>query len=172
MGCVTSITYVLLINGEVTNFFQSSRGFRQECPLSLLLFILVMEGLNLSLKKAQANGALMGIKVSILIKVLHFLFVVDILIMSKASVAEWEVIKNILCVFCRASGLAINVQKFTFLHSGVLQETLTVLKDLFHYSFKDLSVGFRYLGYFMKPDSYKSKDWQWLIEKFEKQINH
>jgi hypothetical protein len=172
MACVTSTTYAILINGEATNFFQSSRGLRQGCPLSPLLFILVMEGLNLSLKKAQADGALTGIKVSRLIKVLHLLFVDDILIMSKASIAEWEKIQNILLVFCRASGLVINVQKFVFLHFGVPLETLTILKDLYQYSFKELSVGFRYLGYFLKPDSYKVEDWQWLFEKFESQINH
>jgi hypothetical protein len=59
-----------------------------------------MEGLGLSLKKAQADGVLTGIKVSRLIKVLHLLFVDGILIMMKASVVEWEKIQNILHVFC------------------------------------------------------------------------
>jgi hypothetical protein len=117
-----------------------------------------MEGLNISLKKEQANGALIGINVSILIKVLHLLFVDDILIMSKATIAEWEKIQNILYVFCRASGLVINAQKYAFLHYGVPPKTLTVLKDYFHYSFKDLSASFIYLGYFLKPCSYKVED--------------
>ena len=83
-----------------------------------------MKSLSLSLKKAQADGLLMGIKVSRLIKVLHLLFVDDILIMFRASLVEWEKIRAILHVFCRASGLVINVQKSVFLHSGVSQETL------------------------------------------------
>jgi hypothetical protein len=91
MGCVTSTTYAILINNEETISFQRfSRGLRQGCPLFHLLFILVMEGINLSLKKAQEDGALMGIKVYILIKVIQLLFVDDIIIMLKASVAEWE----------------------------------------------------------------------------------
>jgi hypothetical protein len=92
----------------------------------------------------------------------------DVLIMTKSSVTEWEEINKILDVFCSATGLMINVQKSTFLHFGVHQGTLEYLKDLFHYNFNDLSEGFRYLGFFLKPDSYKVEDWQWLISKFEK----
>jgi hypothetical protein len=46
------------------------------------------------------------------------------------------------------------------------------LKDLFLYSCKELTVGFKYLGYLLKPDSYKVEDWQWLFDKFETRINH
>jgi hypothetical protein len=74
MGCVTSAAYAILINGESTKFFQSGRGLRQGCPLSPLMFILVMEGLSLSLKKGQAEGKLSGIKVSRIIKIMHLLF--------------------------------------------------------------------------------------------------
>jgi hypothetical protein len=70
------------------------------------------------------------------------------------------------------SGLRINVQKSAFLHSGVQHETLEALKELFHYDYKYLLEGFKYLGYFLKPDNYKAEDWQWLIEKFENMINH
>jgi hypothetical protein len=88
MGCVSSTYYAILINGEATNFFQSGKGLRRGCSLSPLMFILLMEGLSLSLKKGQAKGKLMGIKVSRIIKILHLLFVDDILIMSKASIIE------------------------------------------------------------------------------------
>jgi len=53
MSCVISASYAVLINGETTSFFQTDRGLRQDCPLSPLLFILVMEGLSLLLKKGQ-----------------------------------------------------------------------------------------------------------------------
>jgi len=88
VACVTSTNYAILINGEPSGFFNSGRGLRQGCPLSLLFFILLMEGLSLALKKSQEEGLLTGIKVSRLIKVLHLLFVDDILIMTKASLEE------------------------------------------------------------------------------------
>jgi hypothetical protein len=64
MGCITSATYATLINGEPTGFFNSERGLRQGCPLSPLLFILIMEGLSLALKRSKEEGLLTGIKVS------------------------------------------------------------------------------------------------------------
>jgi hypothetical protein len=118
MSCVISASYAVLINGETTSFFQSGRGLRQGCPLSPLLFILVMEGLSLLLKKGQVEGKLTGVKVSRLVKILHLFFMDDVLIMTRASLQEWKEIDDILKNFCRATGLAVNLSKSTFHHSG------------------------------------------------------
>ena len=45
MGCVSSTNYSILVNGNPTSFFSASRGLRQGCPLSPLLFLLIAEGL-------------------------------------------------------------------------------------------------------------------------------
>jgi hypothetical protein len=89
MSCITSSSFAVLINREATDFFRSGRGVRQGCPLSPLLFILVMEGLSLLMKDSLARGAVSGIKVSRMINILHILFVDDVIIMSKASASEW-----------------------------------------------------------------------------------
>jgi hypothetical protein len=103
MGCVTSTSLAILINGEATNFINNGRGLRQGCPLSPLLFILVMEGLSLSLKKSHSEGKLTGIKVSRMVRILHLLFVDDVIIMSNASIIEWKEIHALLNAFCDAS---------------------------------------------------------------------
>jgi hypothetical protein len=64
MSCVDSTTFSILINGEATGFFKGGRGLRQGCPLSPLLFILVMEALSILLKESQREGKLSGIQVS------------------------------------------------------------------------------------------------------------
>jgi len=53
MGCISLTTYAVLINVEPTHFFNGGRDIIQGCPLSSLLFILVMEGLSIALKKRQ-----------------------------------------------------------------------------------------------------------------------
>jgi hypothetical protein len=105
MGCVTSVTIVVLVNGEATSFFTNERGLQQGFPLCLLLFILALEGLSILLKMRQREGLLTGIKVSRLIKVLHLFFVDDIIIATKVNLKEWQVIKSILNLLCCASGL-------------------------------------------------------------------
>jgi hypothetical protein len=99
----------------------------------------------------------------------------DVLIMTRASIEEWKAIDEILKIFCRAMGLVVNLLKSTFHYSGIQQEVLDSFKDIFPYNFADLYKfveGFRYLGYFLKPDNYKAEDWRWLILKFEKRIGH
>jgi hypothetical protein len=49
---------------------------------------------------------------------------------------------------------------------------LDQLKGIFPYNFTHIFSGLKYLGYFLKEDSYKLADWNWLIAKFEKKIGH
>jgi hypothetical protein len=49
---------------------------------------------------------------------------------------------------------------------------LDTLKASFLFNFHELANGFKYLGYFLKLDRYNFEDWQWLIDKYEKRINH
>jgi hypothetical protein len=167
---MTSANFVVLINGETSQMFQSGRGLRQGCPLSPFLFILIMEGLILLLKKGKGEGKLSGVKVSRLVKILHLFFVDDVLIISKASPDEWQEIKNILSIFCRASGLMINWSKSIFYFSKFNGDALENLKGIFPHCFEELDKGFHYLGYVLKADAYKAVYWRWLLKKIEDRI--
>jgi hypothetical protein len=172
MGCITTATLAVLINGEASKAFHSERGLRQGCPLSPLLFILVLESLSILLKRSKLAGKLTGIKASRLTQILHLLFVDDVIIMTSDSLSEWTEILNVLNVFCSVTGLKINLQKSMFLATGARETILSELKTLFGIDFRDLEAGFNYLGYYIKPSSYKAKDWSWLYEKFERRIQH
>jgi hypothetical protein len=172
MNCVTSANIAVLINGEPSTFFHSGIGLRQGCPLSLILFILAMEGLSLLLKKIQVEGRITGIKVSRLIKILHLLFFDDVLILTNANLTEWKEISKILNIFCSASGLQINWIKSTFHYANITSQNLDLLKTIFPHSFVHLSTGFKYLRYYNKAEQYKASDWDWLIKKVEKRVSH
>lgn len=119
MSCVTSSSFVILINWKATYFFRSGRGVKQGFPLSPLIFILVMEGLIRLLKHGLEEGLITGIRISRLTKILHLLFVDDVLILSKESLTEWKVIDNIINLFCKASGLSVNINKYTVHFEGL-----------------------------------------------------
>ena len=145
MACVTSSSFVVMINGEATFFFRSGKGLRQGCPLSPLLFILVMEGLSLLLKNFIGEGILTGIKVSRLYKILHLLFVDDVLIMTRATLQEWWEIDKINYLFCKASRLIVNQSKTMVHYAGLTDIELAPFKNILPNTFSDLSSGFKYL---------------------------
>jgi hypothetical protein len=130
MGCVTSENLTILVNGEPSSFFRIGRGLREGCPLSPLFFVFTMEALSLPLKSRQTEGKITGIKVSRTIRILHLLFVDDVLIMTNGTLHEWLEIKDILHIFCSATGLLINWNKSTFHFANINQSIL----DMFSHS--------------------------------------
>jgi len=131
-----------------------------------------MESLSILLKHGKEEGILIGIKVSRVIKFLHLIFVDDVFIMTKASMEEWKLIKNILENFCGASGLKINQVKSTFHFTGLEDWEMMSYKELFSFNFCEMGQGFKYMGYFLKAGKNSVEDWRWLLIKFEKRINH
>ena len=51
--CVTSVRFLVLLNGFLEGFFRSSCGLRQGDPLSPVLFLLIMEVLSKLLRKTE-----------------------------------------------------------------------------------------------------------------------
>jgi hypothetical protein len=101
MGCVTSANYAVLINGKPTTFLKSSRGLRQGCPLSPLLFLLVVEGLSRAIKEKVREKKIEGIPVARGLYITHMMFVDDVILFGNGNIVEWEVLKGILELFCK-----------------------------------------------------------------------
>jgi len=56
--CVTSVSFLVLFNGERLQDFKPTRGIRQRDPISLYLFLICAEGLSSVLK---GEGGIQGI---------------------------------------------------------------------------------------------------------------
>jgi hypothetical protein len=78
MGCVTSTNFAVLTNGRPTNLFNISIELRQGCPLSPLLFILIMEGLSRSLLERVGSNNIVGIPIARGLRIMHLMFVDDV----------------------------------------------------------------------------------------------
>ena len=172
MGCISSANFSILVNGTPSSFFPATRGIRQGCPLSPLLFILVIEGLNLLIAEARRIGKLKGIKISPQLFLTHLLFVDDVLLFGMGSYDDWLAFKEILDTFCEASDMCISSNKSCFLHNDLDEDLLRSISSILPYKFDFLNKGFVYLGYFLKPSGYLIKDWHWLVKKFEKRISN
>jgi hypothetical protein len=49
--------------------------------------------------------------------------------------------------------------KSTVHYSGLDESDITTFKNILPYNFSDLSVGFKYLGYYLKAGLQKANDW-------------
>ena len=158
MGCLTSVNFAILINGTPSRFFIASKGTRQGCPLSPLLFILVIEELSLLLKDAKEKGRIRGIKISANMTLTNLLFVDNVVLFCIGTVDEWMAFDVILETFCAASGMFISLEKSGFLFSDLELGVQRSIHSFLPYKMEPILNGFKYLGYFIKSLGYKVKD--------------
>ncbi|GJR02100.1 RNA-directed DNA polymerase, eukaryota [Tanacetum coccineum] len=109
-----------------TSEFSINRGLRQGDPLSLFLFILVMEGLHNAFAEAVGNGLISGININnSTINISHLFFIDDVIITTDWNARDLENIILILHVFYLASGLKINIQKSNIYGIGFNEEEVS-----------------------------------------------
>eukprot|EP00253_Pinus_taeda_P031947 PITA_31947 len=88
MACITTPTFSVLINGSAFQLFHSERGLRQGCPLSPLLFLIVMDALSRLIDSAKGNGDYSGLRITDDCFLTHLLFVDDVMIFLDGSIRD------------------------------------------------------------------------------------
>ena len=62
-GCLSSVSYAILVNGNAKGWVKASRGLRQSDPLSPFLFTIVADVLSRMLLKVEARNLLEGFRI-------------------------------------------------------------------------------------------------------------
>ena len=136
--------------------------------MSPLLFLLVAEGLSRSIKEANRLGTFFGIQLTQNLQISNLLFVDDILIFCSGSVRDFNTLDDILKIFSKSTGMNINFGKSSVTSFQLSREEEQALLALFPFNLARLEEGLHYLGFFLKPNDYRKRDWVWLLEKLEK----
>ena len=101
--CVSTAKFSIIINGSPEGFFQSQRGLRQGDPMSPILFLLAMEGLNYMVRKANELGWIKGFGAyanrDTNIEITHLLYADDSLVFCEAEVDQISHLRAILVIF-------------------------------------------------------------------------
>ncbi|GJS99827.1 RNA-directed DNA polymerase, eukaryota, reverse transcriptase zinc-binding domain protein [Tanacetum coccineum] len=120
MTYVTTTKFSISVNGERVGYFKRDRGLRQGDPISLYLFTLVMEVLNLLIRKnIEENGEFKyhyGYKN---LRITHLCFADDLLVFCHRDCNSVKVIKKSLDEFSGLSGLVPNMKKIPIRYLGV-----------------------------------------------------
>jgi hypothetical protein len=118
MRCVTTVTYSVLVNGEMTGRICPTRGIRQGDPLFLYLFLVCAEALSAQLTNSERIGLLKGVPTSPKgPRINHLFFADDSLIFCRATPAEWYRLEGILELYERTSGQMLNRDKTSIFFS-------------------------------------------------------
>ena len=107
----------VLNNGWTTQFFKTSRGVRQGCPMSPYLFILCAEIFAIEVRK---NKDIEGIKIG---EETHKIiqFADDTALTLKYEQNTLQEICNTLSGFSQISGLSVNLEKTTIMRIGSIK---------------------------------------------------
>ena len=100
MKCVTSVSYWLQVNGNLSNSFVPERDLKQGDPLSPYLFLLCAEGFSALLKDAERRGVIIGACIcSNAPSVSHLLFADDSLLLVQANRENAKHLQSILQLY-------------------------------------------------------------------------
>lgn len=166
MASVKGVNFAILINGYPTSFFSAERGLRQGCSLSPLLFILVMDTLNLQINKALSSGNIDSLSISRGNSITHNLFVDDVLLFAMLCRHTWLFMHGLLLSFQKATGLIINLEKSSFHFDNVKMEEMEYISQLYNIQAVSINEGIKYLGYHLKSTGYNIPDWAWITYRF------
>ncbi|KAF7822170.1 reverse transcriptase [Senna tora] len=112
MQCVKTVSYSILLNGQLVGSFLPQRGLRQGDPLSSYLFLLCANVLSCSLLKAQRNKELLGVRFARRGPVItHLMYADDTILFFKADDSNCAVIKAALDMYGSMAGQKLNSDK-------------------------------------------------------------
>ena len=127
-GCLSLVTFVVLVNANAKGWVKATRGLRQGDPLSPFLFTIVTDVLSRMMLRAEERSLLEDFSVGRnRTRVSHLQFADDTIFFSRAHVEELRTLKIILLVFGQISGHKVNLDKSTLCSINIDQDYLTRL---------------------------------------------
>ena len=155
----TDVRSAIQINGYQSNFFPVSRGVRQGCPLSPLLYVLVAEAMACAIR---ADSSIAGFPLpgsSIRVKISQYADDTTLIVDDDTSLTR---IFHVLEDYSKASGAKLNLTKCVGLWLGSWRHR----KDS-PVSIRWSSTNIQVLGAALGPDITPDQRWDPLISKIE-----
>lgn len=170
-SCVSSVSYSIMLNGNVIGKIMPRRGLRQGNPLSPYLFILCSKMLPRLLLQEEVEGNLHGIRVGVEVPVVsHLLYVDDLLIACKVSEQDFAFAMECLRKYCRWFRQEVNGDKSSLIFSKNTQGKVRqgVRRII---GFREARTDTIYLGNSLILERSKLHEFERLKEKVQSQLS-
>eukprot|EP00253_Pinus_taeda_P019717 PITA_19717 len=146
-ACIVDPWIAPLVNGRATSFFKASRGLRQGCPLSPLLFVLHVSVLSFYLDQKLVDQEILGLNIARGVKnVNHTLFADDTLLLGAASVRSALKFKEVLDDYSKATGSGLNKGKCKVFCWNISASILSTITRILGFSTSLSWTSFTYMG--------------------------
>ena len=159
----TSCTARVKNNGHISPPISIARGIKQGCPVSALLFILVVETLSLTIKK---ETRLQGLKIKVKTVEYHFKIAqyADDCTVCISSFDQIPILFEKISQFSKVAGLKLNIVKTEGMGIGHYKDTEGTIHGV---NFKTTPV--KFLGIYVgnDPEKCKEKNWDEKIKKIQ-----
>ena len=66
--------------------------------------------------------------------------------------------------------MTFSLEKKSFLYQNVDDDIRSKIVESLPFRMDPLTLGFKYLGYHLKPLGYHTSDWRWMVDLFENTI--
>lgn len=170
-ACISEPWIAPLVNGRASEFFKATRGLRQGCPLSSLLFVIQASVLSFLLDKKLQDQEINGLCIARGIKnINHALFADDTLLFGAATVPSASKFKKFLDEFSEASGSVLNKGKCHIYSWNMLPIMLASIAGCLGFAASSSWSSFKYLGLPVFLKRATSKDWLPQLEKFKSKL--
>lgn len=161
--CLSTVSYTIMVNGELVEPFMAKRGLRQGDPISPYLFVLCMEYLNRCLGELRQNKRFHYHPKCKRFNITHVCFADDLLLFSRGDASSVQQMMTVLEKFGAASGLKANQLKSCIYFGGVKQAIKQEILQMTGMTEGELP--FRYLGVPLASQKLNIAQYQPLIKK-------
>ena len=131
--CMRTVSYSILINGELKGRIIPTKGLHQGDPISPYLFLLCVKGLSAMFRREVRLERIKGVSVCRgAPQISHLFFTDDSIIFCKATLEEANQVSQVLKDYERESGQKLNKEKTSlFFRKNTRSEMMEGVKKLF-----------------------------------------
>lgn len=170
MCLVTNVSYTYKVNGNCIETVIAKRGIRQGDPISPLLFVIMIEYLNICLVKLQKNPTFQHHARCKSLGLTNLTFADDILLFCRGGPKSVELMMDVFQLFSDSTGLIFNPSKCRAFYGNVDQDSITRIKKIT--GFEHGSFPVRYLGVPLSSKRLNIQHYHPLIDKITTRVRH